>query len=112
MLSELRSRLKPLKRCSKLLSKRFAIRLTLAQSILCKASGFRDIGDISVSRAVPGDDCVGATGGVQQEVWAQRLRGELGADFDELFPFGDQDLWWRRIHGRHDGEEHDHFGEP
>lgn len=112
MLSELRPRLKQLKSCSKLLSKRFAIRLTLAQSILCKASGFRDIGDINVLRAAAGDDRIDTTGGVQQEVWAQRLRNQLGADFDELFPFGDQDLWWRRIHGRRDVEEHDQLSEP
>lgn len=103
MLSERYPRYSQLKRCAKFLAKRYAIRLTLAQEALCRASGFRNLNQLSPlcdSREMIGD----RLGGPSQEEWSRRLRGELGADYDELFPKEDQTVWWRRIHGRHESD--------
>lgn len=97
---EARPRYEPLKRFAKVLSKRFAIRLSNAQEILCRASGFDGMKHLQQLRHAD----VGAGrqpgAGVSFHVWARRLRSELGADFDELMAAEEQFTWWRRLHGR------------
>lgn len=99
-LSEVRPRYEPLKRFAKVLSKRFAIRLSNAQEILCRASGFDGMNHLHhLQHAEVGAGCQPEEG-VSFQVWVRRLRSELGADFDELLAAEEQLTWWRRLHGR------------
>ena len=98
--SEARPRYAPLKRFAKVLSKRFAIRLSNAQEILCRASGFDGMYHLNQLRHPDvGAGCQPGEG-VSFHVWVRRLRSELGADFDELMAVEEQLTWWRRLHGR------------
>ncbi len=93
-------RYKQLKRCAKSFSKRFAIRLSRAQEMLCRASGFKSMSLLSQQSS--GDDavCEHSGDGVSFQIWVNRLRSEIGADFDELLAADEQLTWWRRLHGR------------
>lgn len=95
-------RYKQFKRCAKSFSKRFAIRLSSAQGMLCRASGFKSMS--LLSRQSSGNDAVGerSDGGVSFQFWINRLRSEIGADFDELLTAEEQLTWWRRLHGRYE----------
>ena len=62
-LSLLYPRMEALKRCSKLLAKRFAVRLSMAQEILCRASGLQGMNDLTDSiKSATGGDLRGASG--------------------------------------------------
>lgn len=98
--SEVRPRYEPLKRFAKALSKRFAIRLSAAQEMLCRASGFDGMNHLHQLRHRDDGASRQSGGGVSFKVWRFRLRSELGADFDELMTMEEQLIWWTRLHGR------------
>ncbi len=86
-----------LKKFSKLVKTRFAIKLSLAQESLCRASGYRSLNDLYrnldrqqlLPRAVTDD----------YETWRRRLGFELGSDRDALLSEDEQETWFRQIHG-------------
>lgn len=97
---EVRPRYEALKRFAKVLSKRFAIRLSSAQEMLCRASGFDGMNHLHQLRHADNGTGSQSDEGVSFQVWSRRLRSELGTDFDELLAVEEQLTWWKRLHGR------------
>ena len=94
-----------IKSLSKLVSKRFAMKLSAAQIVVCQASGYQSFGDIYAS--YESDD-----GLVQQQMsdldaWQRRLGFALGSDLEELFRADELCTWFCRIHGVVRGEVED-----
>jgi hypothetical protein len=58
------------------------------------------MGHLNDSMRSADNDSGGLSPGASQDDWSRRLRSELGRDIDDLFPIGDQTVWWARIQGR------------
>lgn len=88
-----------LKSLAKILSKRFAIRLSTCQEMLCRASGFKGMSHLNQLRQGEHASDGQRDEKVSLQVWCHRLRNELGPDFDDLFTAEEQLTWWKRLHG-------------
>lgn len=95
-----RPRYDGLKQFAKVLSKRFAIRLSSAQEMLCRASGFDGMNHLHQLPRTGDGNGSDPHEEVSFQVWSSRLRSELGADFEELLAAEKQLTWWKRLHGR------------
>jgi len=85
-----------LKSFSKLVSKRFAMKLMGVQNIISQASGYRDLNHLYAVHA--SGDCLEHLQMVDHEVWLHRLGFALGSDLNELLYEEELEAWFRRIH--------------
>lgn len=89
-----------LKSLAKILSKRFAIRLSTCQEVLCRASGFKGVNHLNQLRQGEHASDSQHDEEVSLQVLSRRLRSEIGPDFDDLFTAEEQLTWWKRLHDR------------
>ncbi len=86
-----------IKSFSKLVSKRFALKLSVAQQVVCQASGYSGFNEVyarydadeELERLTPTD----------QAAWQRRLGFALGSDLEQLFNPDELGAWFRRVHG-------------
>lgn len=79
---------------AKLVKKRLAIGLAQTQNMLSRTAGYRDLYSLQQSALEPDSQfCVV----MSMDRWTSRLRAEVGADFDSLFPEEERQIWYRRI---------------
>jgi len=86
------------KKCSKVVAKRFAMPLSRAHEVLSRASGYSGLHELQEFQARGIGAQAFARSDTVLEVWSRRLRAELGADVDDLFPLEEQLIWSSRIH--------------
>jgi aryl carrier-like protein len=87
---------KRLKSFAKLVKQRFALSHSMALLSVCRASGYRDLGELydlfdsgSVLDSVQMSDYA---------AWLRRLGSELGSDLQALMKREELYMWFRRIH--------------
>lgn len=86
-----------IKSFSKLVSKRFALKLPVAQHVVCQASGYKGFYEV-YARLEAGDELERLTT-ADQAGWQRRLGFALGSDLEELFKPDELSAWFRRVHG-------------
>lgn len=85
---------------AKIVKKRLAISLAQAHNLLSRSSGYRDLYHLQSSAVDPDSNC---NLFMTMDRWIDRLRTEIGADFDSLFPTDELSVWFRRIYAPHSG---------
>ena len=88
---------KQLKSFVKLVKRRFALPHSMTLLSVCRASGYRDLGELYDSF-----DSGAVLDTVQMSdhaAWLRRLGFELGSDLEELLKEEELYMWFRRIHG-------------
>jgi len=91
-----------LKRFGKFTGQRFGLQRSRALDLVCRASGFRDLGHIYQLKDSDAD-----SGTLDLSTWIGRLRGELGSDLEALVKQSELEEWFPRIHGVRTGEDFD-----
>lgn len=85
---------------AKIVKKRLATSLAQAQNLLSRSSGYRDLYHLQKNAVDPDRNC---NLFMTMDRWTDRLRAEIGADFDSLFPVDELSVWFRRIYAPHSG---------
>lgn len=79
---------------ARIVKKRLAISLAQTHNMLSRTAGYRDLYNLQQSALDPDSQfCVV----MSMDRWTSRLRAEVGADFDSLFPEAERQIWYRRI---------------
>ena len=89
---------------AKLLSKRFGMRLSHAQEMLGRASGYCDLHQLQSMRPDPLIQDGSDPPRIALEVWTKRMQVVFGDDLHALFAADELVTWCRRIHGRLEGD--------
>lgn len=86
-----------LKDFTKVVKKRFALNLSMAQHAVCRASGYSGFSEIYCF--IEEGRVLDRVGPSDRAAWQRRLGFELGSDLEVLMKDAELEMWFRRIHG-------------